>query len=53
MFRKIENVIKSAPRTLEQERADWQGETQRAKFEGARAVDERRVAFGHRKAGVQ
>lgn len=53
MFRKIEDVIRSKPQTAETARADWQGETARAKFEGAAQADKARVTFGRAVKGVR
>lgn len=46
------DLIRSAPRTAESERADWTGQTDRAKFEGAAQADRHAVAgvtFGKRR----
>lgn len=51
-MRKIADLIRSAPRTAESERADWQGETAQARFQGAAQFDRapHPVAFGKKAA---
>lgn len=47
--RDIAELIQAAPRTPETERAEWMGQTARAKFQGAANADKaRRVSFGRR-----
>lgn len=50
MIRPIEQVIRSKAQTVESERANWTGETARAKFEGAAQADKARVSFGRKVA---
>ena len=50
-MRPISEIIKAAPRTPETERGEWEGRTDRAKFEGASAADKAtkaRRTFGRR-----
>lgn len=39
MFRKIEDVIRAPAQTAQTERANWEGRTDQARFEGAAAHD--------------
>jgi len=49
-MRPIHEVIRASAQTAQTERANWEGRTAQAKFEGAAAADRQAVAFGKRKA---
>lgn len=52
---RLADLIRSAPRTAETERADWTGESDRARYEGAAQADRgygspSRATFGKKRS---